>query len=85
MPIYVYKNDRGEVIEEIRLAKDKDRCPDGYQRVQTPQPIALTGNASNPADMKSGVLRGYYQEECKGGSEWKSDFTKKQIKKAWSE
>ena len=30
--------------------------------------------------MKEGVLRGYYQEECKSGSRWNSDFSKKQIK-----
>jgi|10_taG_2_1085330.scaffolds.fasta_scaffold01699_4 hypothetical protein len=85
MPIYVYENSKGERLEEIRLAKDKNKCPDGYHRVEAPQPIAFTGNAGNPTSMKDGVMRGYYQEECKNGSRWKSDFSKKQIKKAWSE
>ena len=84
MPIYVYENDRGERIEEIRLAKDKDRCPAGYSRVKEPQAMSFTGNASNPTNMKDGVLKGYYDQECKGGG-WKSDYSKKQIKKAWSD
>ena len=83
MPIYVYENENGERIEEIRLAKDKDKCPDGYTRVATPQPIAFTGHAGNPTSMKEGVVKGYYQEECKHGSKWQSGYSKKQIKKAW--
>jgi hypothetical protein len=84
MPLYVYENDEGERIEELRLSKDKDVCPEGYKRVNVPQPIAFTGIASNPASMKDGVLKGYYDQECKHGSKWKSEFSKKQIKQAWS-
>jgi len=85
MPIYVYENEVGERIEEIRLAKDKDRCPEGYKRVHIPQPIALTGHATSPTNMKAGVMRGYYQEECNAGSRWSSKYSKAQIKKAWSD
>ncbi len=46
--------------------------------------MSFTGNASNPTNMKDGVLKGYYDQECKGGR-WKSDYSKKQIKKAWSD
>jgi len=84
MPIYVYENDKGERIEELRLPKDKDKCPAGFKRVFEPQPISFTGIASNPTNMRDGVLKGYYKKECEGGSEWKSDFSKKQIKTAWS-
>ena len=84
MPIYVYENDSGVRIEEIRLLKDRDKCPDGYHRATDPQPISLTGNASTPTDMKDGVMRGYYNEECKGGSKWSSQYSKQQILKAWS-
>jgi len=84
MPLYVYENDKGERIEELRLPKDKDKCPNGFKRITAPQPISLTGVASNPASMKEGVLKGYYKQECSGGSRWKSEFSKKQIKNAWS-
>ena len=84
MPLYVYSNDKGERIEELRLHKDRDRCPDGYKRVMEPLPVAFTGNVSNPTNMKDGVLKGYYNQECKHGSRWKSEFSKKQIKTAWS-
>ena len=85
MPLYVYENERGDRVEELRSSKNKDNCPSGYRRVDTPQPIAFTGSASSPTNMRDGVLRGYYAQECKHGSAWKSDFSKKQIKKAWSE
>ena len=84
MPLYVYENDRGDRVEELRMSMDKDRCPEGYRRVSVPQQIAFTGSAPNPANMRDGVLKGYYDQECKQGSAWKSDFSKKQIKKAWS-
>lgn len=84
MPLYVYENDMGERIEELRLSKDRDRCPDGFTRVETPQPISFTGNSANPTNMKDGVLKGYYKQECDHGSRWKSEFSKNQIKQAWS-
>ncbi len=84
MPLYVYENDNGVKVEELRLSKDKDMCPEGYKRVDAPQPVAFTGRAQSPNNMKDGVLRGYYDQECKYGSKWKSEFSKKQIKKAWS-
>jgi hypothetical protein len=83
MPLYVYENDSGDRVEELRLSKDKDVCPEGYKRVVIPQPVAFTGVASNPSNMKDGVLKGYYKQECDHGSKWKSEFSKKQIKQAW--
>ena len=84
MPIYVYENESGVRIEEIRLLKDRDKCPNGYHRVSDPQPTSFTGTASNPTNMKEGVMKGYYNEECKAGSKWSSKYSKKQILKAWS-
>ena len=85
MPIYVYENGAGERVEELRLYKDRDKCPEGYKRVSDPTRFSYSGHASNPTNMKDGVMKGYYQEECKAGSRWRSDYSKKQIKKAWSE
>jgi len=84
MPIYVYENESGVRIEEIRLLKDRDKCPDGFRRVPDPQPTSFTGNAQNPTNMAYGVLKGYYNEECNSGSRWSSKYSKKQILKAWS-
>jgi hypothetical protein len=33
--------------------------------------------------MKDKVLKGYYKKECKEGGQWKSSYTKEQIKQAW--
>ena len=84
MPLYVYENGEGNKIEELRLFKDRDRCPDGYKRVLNPQPISYTGTVSDPTDMRNSVLKGYYKHECKHGSRWSSEFSKNQIKTAWS-
>ena len=83
MPLYVYLNDMGERIEELRLLKDRDKCPSGFSRVDEPHAVSFTGVADNPTNMKAGVLKGYYNQECMGGK-WKSEFSKKRIKKAWS-
>lgn len=85
MPIYVYENKHGNRREEVRSIGDRDNAPEGYERVEEPQIISVSGNASNPTSMKDGVMAGYYKEECRAGSRWRSDFSKNQIKKAWSE
>ena len=85
MPIYVYENGAGDRVEELRLYKDRDKCPNGFTRVSDPPRFSSPGQARNPSDMKTGIMAGYYKEECVAGSRWKSDYSKKQIKKAWSE
>jgi|GEM_PF-5334171 len=55
-----------------------------FERVEVPSSISVVGFAQNTNTTKHDVLKGYYQEECKGGP-WKSKYTKEQIKKAWSQ
>ena len=84
MPIYIYENESGDRIEEMRHISERDNAPAGFKRIEEPQLVSVSGIASSPTNMKEGVLKGYYREECNAGSRWKSDYSKSQIKKVWS-
>jgi hypothetical protein len=85
MPVYIYKNDRGDTVELVRSVNDRNQAPKGFERVTVPQKIYTHSGAPSPTDIKSNILKGYYREECRSGSRRTSKYTPKQIKAAWRE
>jgi len=85
MPIYQFKSEGGEVIEEVVPVGTKDIIFDGekYFRCLEPTGFAFTGNSTGMPSQTEQVRRGYYKLETEGGSGFKSSYSKKQIKKAW--
>jgi len=85
MPIYVYRDDKGRVVEALRSVKERDNAPDGFERVTAPQSIFVANGAVSPTNLKSNIIKGYYSHECENGSRWQSSYTPKQIKAAWGD
>jgi len=84
MPVYEYKADTGEVIELERPITERDDAPDGYTRLDFPTRISVPNGAYNENGMnKESVRRGYYEQEQKKGSRWRSKHSVKAIKTAW--
>jgi predicted nucleic acid-binding Zn ribbon protein len=83
MPLYEYVNKKtGKVCQLIQSVESRDEV-EGYERITVPKSFALVGKVADPLSMKEKVFKGYYKKECKEGGQWKSSFTKEQIKKAW--
>ena len=84
MPTYEYKSDTGEVIELERPITERDDAPDGYTRMLFPSSISVPNGASDENGMnKETIRRGYYEQEQKLGSRWRSMHSVKGIKTAW--
>ena len=84
VPVYEYKADTGEVIELERPITERDDAPDGYTRMIFPSRISVPNGASDEKGMnKESVRRGYYEQEQKAGSRWRSKHSVKAIKTAW--
>ena len=84
MPVYEYQSDSGEVIELERPITERDNAPDGYTRVDFPSRISVPNGAMDENGMnKETIRRGYYNQEIKLGSRWRSKHSVKNIKKAW--
>tara|TARA_R110002073_G_scaffold334556_1_gene524323 strand:- start:240 stop:536 length:297 start_codon:yes stop_codon:yes gene_type:complete len=84
MPVYEYKSDTGEVIELERPITERNDAPDGYTRMIYPSRISVPNGASDEKGMnKESVRRGYYDQEQKMGSRWRSKHSVKAIKRAW--
>ena len=84
MPTYEYKADTGEVIELERPITERDDAPDGYTRMIFPSGISVPNGASDEKGMnKETIRRGYYDQEQKMGSRWRSKHSVKAIKTAW--
>ena len=85
MPLYVYRNERGQTVEMVKSVGNRDDAPDGFKRETAPQSIFVANGAIPPTDMKSNVMKGYYRDECENGSRRKSSYSPRQIKAAWGD
>lgn len=87
MPVYDYEildPVTGDVLETVsipRLIEARDRI--SLRRCTVPNSIAIAGAARLPTQ-RDEVLSGYYREECRHGSRFRSSYTKKQIADIWS-
>jgi hypothetical protein len=87
MPIYSFESKGGDVIDElVPLGTTKLRVNGkNYTKKEVPDGFALTGIASGMPSQAEQVKDGYYKLEQTMGSKFlsKSEFSVKQIKKAW--
>lgn len=92
MPLYEYADPvTGQVFEEHRAIGDRDkplvreiagrrvRC----RRVTVPRRLSVHG-LRPPTTQAQRVLAGYYREECRQGSRFKSDFTPREIRETYA-
>jgi len=89
MPIYQYTDTRnGSVVELEKSVAERDLVPKYLKRFTVPQRLALVG-VGDPLDNplgsnKTNIMKGYYRQEQKLGSRFKSEFSADQVKRAWS-
>ena len=89
MPIYQYTDTRnGSVVELEKSVAERDSVPKHLKRFTVPQRLALVG-VGEPLDNpigtnKTNIINGYYKQEQKLGSRFKSEFSADQVKRAWS-
>lgn len=87
MPIYQYEDTRnGSVVELEKPVAERDSVPRYLKRFQVPQRLSLVG-VGEPLDNPLGVnqtnlMKGYYRQEQKLGSRFKSRYTPDNIKRA---
>ena len=87
MPIYQYEDTRdGSVVELEKPVAERDSVPRYLKRFQVPQRLSLVG-VGEPLDNPLGVnqtnlMKGYYRQEQKLGSRFKSQYTPDSIKRA---
>ena len=87
MPVYQYEDTRnGSVVELEKAVAERDSVPRYLKRFQVPQRLTLVG-VGEPLDNPLGVnqtnlMKGYYRQEQKLGSKFKSRYTPDQIKRA---
>jgi hypothetical protein len=87
MPVYQYEDTRnGSVVELEKAVADRDSVPRYLKRFSVPQRLTLVG-VGEPLDNPLGVnqtnlMKGYYRQEQKLGSKFKSRYTPDQIKRA---
>lgn len=79
MPIREYLTPTGSIIEVID--GDGTVLPRGSKRLMSCGSFS-TGSVREE-NMSDKVKAGYYKKECDTGSQFKSRFSKKQIKAAW--
>ena len=89
MPIYQYTDTRnGSVVELEKSVAERDSVPKHLKRFTVPPRLALVG-VGEPLDNplgsnKTNIMKGYYRQEQKLGSRFKSEFSADQVKRAWS-
>ena len=89
MPIYQDTDTRnGSVVELEKSVAERDSVPKHLKRFTVPQRLALVG-VGEPLDNplgsnKTNIMKGYYKQEQKLGSRFKSEFSADQVKRAWS-
>ncbi|NBW17301.1 MAG: hypothetical protein EBR82_55915 [Caulobacteraceae bacterium] len=87
MPVYQYEDTRnGSVIELEKAVAERDKVPRYLKRFQVPARLTLVG-VGEPLDNPLGVnqtnlMKGYYRQEQKLGSRFKSQYTPDSIKRA---
>ena len=88
MPIYQYTDTRnGSVVELENTVANRDSVPSYLRRSTVPQRLTVFGTGESPTDPTlsntSTIMKGYYKQEQKLGSRFKSDFSADQVKRAW--
>jgi len=87
MPIYEYEDTRnGKVVELEKTVAERDKVPRYLKRFTVPRKLTLVG-VGEPLDNPLGVnetnlMKGYYRQEQKLGSGFKSKYTPDSIKRA---
>ena len=87
MPIYQYEDTRnGSVVELEKAVAERDSVPRYLKRFSVPQKLTLVG-VGEPRENPDGVnmtnlMKGYYRQEQKLGSRFKSQYKPDQIKRA---
>ena len=87
MPIYQYTHTRdGSIVELEKSVAKRDSVPKYLKRFAVPQRLAFIG-VGEPLDNPLGVnetnlMKGYYRQEQKLGSRFKSKYTPDSIKRA---
>jgi len=87
MPIYEYEDTRnGKVVELEKTVAERDKVPRYLKRFTVPRQLTLVG-VGEPLDNPLGVnetnlMKGYYRQEQKLGSRFKSKYTPDSIKRA---
>jgi len=87
MPVYQYEDTRnGSVVELEKAVAERDSVPRYLKRFSVPQRLTLVG-VGEPLDNPLGVnqtnlMKGYYRQEQKLGSRFKSRYTPDSIKRA---
>lgn len=85
MPVYVYQDGKGNRVELVKPVNERDNAPGGFKRITVPDRVFVPAGALPPTDMRSNIMKGYYKQECREGSRFKSSYTPKQIKAAWED
>ena len=87
MPVYQYEDTRnGKVVELEKAVAERDSVPRYLKRFTVPQRLTLVG-VGEPLDNPLGVnqtnlMKGYYSQEQKLGSRFRSQYTPDSIKRA---
>ena len=87
MPVYQYEDTRnGSVVELEKPVADRDSVPRYLKRFSVPQKLTLVG-VGEPRENPEGVnmtnlMMGYYRQEQKLGSRFKSQYKPDHIKRA---
>jgi len=87
MPIYEYEDTKnGKVVELEKTVAERDSVPRYLKRFTVPRKLTLVG-VGEPLDNPLGVnetnlMKGYYRQEQKLGSRFKSKYTPDSIKRA---
>ena len=87
MPVYEYEDTRnGKVVELEKTVAQRDSVPRYLKRFTVPRKLTLVG-VGEPLDNPLGVnetnlMKGYYRQEQKLGSRFKSKYTPDSIKRA---
>ena len=87
MPVYQYEDTRnGSVVELEKAVAERDSVPRYLKRFAVPQKLTLVG-VGEPHENPEGVnmtnlMKGYYRQEQKLGSRFKSQYKPDHIKRA---
>ena len=87
MPVYEYEDTRnGKVVELEKTVAERDSVPRYLKRFTVPRKLTLVG-VGEPLDNPLGVnetnlMKGYYRQEQKLGSRFKTKYTPDSIKRA---
>lgn len=85
MPLYTFESASGDVVEKVVPVgtANLDIAGEAYSRSSAPSRFAFMGSASGMPSQEEQVRAGYHKLENEHGTRFKSQFSKKQIKKAW--